>query len=58
MTEAESHVDWKHVKDVLKDVLIPLQTVCAMLPSGTIKTICFGVVAGLQALIAMLPNNS
>jgi hypothetical protein len=57
MTEVANHVDWEYVKKILNEVLVPLQTVCAMLPNGLPKTICCGVVAGLQALIAMLPNS-
>lgn len=57
MTDITSHVDWEHIKKVLKEVEVPLETVCAMLPIGIAKTICCGVVAGLQELIAMLPDK-
>lgn len=56
-THAEHVIDWKKIKQILNDVLIPLQTVCTLLPPGLPKTICCGIVAGLQALIAMLPNE-
>ncbi len=52
-----THIDWKKIKQILLDVEIPLKSVCDLLPVGLPKTICCGVVAGLQALIAVLPNE-
>lgn len=56
-TQEVSHIDWNHIKQMANDALNTLQPILDILPLGLPKTILNVIVAGLHALVSLLPSE-
>lgn len=50
-------INWKEVKSILNGILVALNGVLALLPSGLMRNILSGVISALSLVISMIPSS-